>query len=432
MRNRALRLLALVVAVPLVIALLVGQDRPSPPAPTAPAPATAPGTSGDAVPAVVAEPARPPAAARSSKWTPLQKQFSLSAQRGADWLFRMNGVKGRFLIGFLPALKTELEGDHYLRQAGATCALAQVARFCGEERYAARATQAILALLEETGLDSADPTVRFCTLPPGIVNKLGAAGLLVLAIHELPAPQADLLEKADQLCNYIRRCARPDGSLALEGVDASTEALAVQEYPGLALQALMRSQTHRPAAWKTDIVRKAVEYYRGWWKKNPSLALVASQTPAYAEAFVRTHDKVFADFVVEMNDRVCELQYAQIHPRHLLWFGGFKGYVAGREVETPPDYNSAAPAEGLAWACRVAREMHDEARIQRYSETVERGLQFLTTLQYTDANTQHFAEWYRPRLAGAFHASHQDGDLRIDYTQHAVSAFVTYLEQGVP
>jgi hypothetical protein len=377
-------------------------------------------------------PSQPPAKRDHAKWSPLQKQFALSAQRGADWLFRMNGIKGRFLTGFLPALKADLEGDHYLRQAGAAWSLAQAARFCGEDRYAARATQAILALLEETGEDAADATVRSCTLPPGIINRLGAAGLLVLAIHSLPAPQADLLEKSEQLCHYIRRCARPDGSLALEGTDADGEALAVQEYPGLALQALMRSQTHRPAAWKTDLVRKAAEYYRGWWKKNHSLAFVASQTPAYAEAYVRTHEQIFADFVVEMNDWVCGLQYAQINPRHMLWFGGFKGYADGREVETAPDYSSAAPAEGLAWACRVARELPDETRFQRYSETMERCLQFLSTLQYTDANTQHFAEWYRPRLVGAFHASHQDGNLRIDYTQHAVSAFVSYLEQGVP
>jgi hypothetical protein len=28
---------------------------------------------------------------------------------------------------------------------------------------------------------------------------------------------------------------------------------------------------------------------------------------------------------------------------------------------------------------------------------------------------------------GGFHASHQDGDLRIDFTQHAVSAMVQHL-----
>ena len=54
-------------------------------------------------------------------------------------------------------------------------------------------------------------------------------------------------------------------------------------------------------------------------------------------------------------------------------------------------------------------------------------MQFLATLQYTDANTRHFADWYRPTLIGGFYASHQDGNLRIDYTQHAVCALVQYL-----
>jgi vacuolar-type H+-ATPase subunit E/Vma4 len=61
---------------------------------------------------------------------------------------------------------------------------------------------------------------------------------------------------------------------------------------------------------------------------------------------------------------------------------------------------------------------------------LHRCLQFLVRLQYTDANTQHFEEWYRPRLIGGFHASTQDGNLRVDYTQHALSALATYLEDS--
>jgi len=68
------------------------------------------------------------------------------------------------------------------------------------------------------------------------------------------------------------------------------------------------------------------------------------------------------------------------------------------------------------------------ARHQRYTEVLERCLQFVVRLQYTDANVQHFADWYRPRLVGAFHASPSDGNLRLDYTQHALSALTTYLE----
>jgi hypothetical protein len=360
-----------------------------------------------------------------------------SAQRGADWLFRMNGVKGRFLYGYLPALKAEMEGDHYLRQIGAAYALARAARFTGEERYAARATQAILALLEETTTDPHDSQVRHPALPSLVVNRLGATGLLVLAIHELPSPQLDLLQQSDQLCNFLRRQARADGSLRCEdaGEDAGPKADSVESvstYPGLALHGLIHSQQHRPAPWKLDLLRKAVAYYRPWWENHRTAAFVPSQTAAWAEAYLLTREATFVNFVTAMNDWLCGLQYEQIDPRHMLWYGGFMGWADGRKVEAPPDVTSAACSEALADACRVARAAGDAARHQRYTDALERSLQFLVTVQYTDANTQHFADWYRPRVVGAFHASHQDGNLRIDYTQHAVAALVQYLEHVAP
>jgi hypothetical protein len=120
-----------------------------------------------------------------------------------------------------------------------------------------------------------------------------------------------------------------------------------------------------------------------------------------------------------------------MEPRRLLWYGGFMSYQDGQPVDLPPTAASADCAEGRVEACRVARELGDLTRHQRYNEALERCLQFLGTLQYTDAGTQHFADWYRPRLVGAFHGSHQDGNLRIDYTQHAVSALFGYLEHVV-
>src|SRR5262249_22510159 len=130
-----------------------------------------------------------------AKLSPLQRQMYLSAQRGADWLYRANRPDGRFQYGFIPSLKTNVDGDHYLRQAGAAYALARSARFTGDERHTAVAKQAILTLLLDTTIeDSKSGAVRHTTLPSVVVNRLGAAGLLVLAINELPSPADDLLD----------------------------------------------------------------------------------------------------------------------------------------------------------------------------------------------------------------------------------------------
>jgi hypothetical protein len=404
-----------------VLSLSRGQDYFVPPA-AAPA---GPVTSIPAAPAIAAE----PATRNLTKLPPLQQQMYLSARRGADWLCRINQADGRFIHGYLPALRAPLEGDHYLRQAGAAFALARVARFLTQERYAAVARQAVLTLLLETATDPNDPRVRHSTLPPLLINRLGAAGLLVLVINELPSPGEDLLEQSEQLCAFIRKQQASDGALnyAEPGAQAESDPNGVNWYPGEALYGLMRSQQYRPAAWKTEVVRKALPYYRSWWRAHQISTLVPWQTAAYTEAYLQTKEQPFADFVVEMNDWICGLQHVLIDPNHPLWIGGFKETTSGEATASAPQVTSAAYAESLAEACRVVRQTGDRTRFRQYREALERCLQFLNTLQYTEANTQHFADWFRPVLLGAFHASHQDGNLRIDYTQHAVSALVQYL-----
>jgi hypothetical protein len=402
--------------------LLRGQERPA--APAAPPPREAP-----PAPAAPLKPARD-----FSKLTDLQKQLLLSGQWGADWLFRMNTVKGRFVPGWRPALRAEMDGDAFLHQAGAAAALARAARVLGDERYAARAAQAVLVLLEETAADPKDAKVRCTTPPSAVVNRLGGAGLLVLAVNELPDPQADVLEKSEQLCNYIRRQARADGSLACyEGAEGKApppdDDAAVNAYAGPALYALMRSQKSRPAAWKTDLVRKALAYYKPWWKEHKDLAFVPGQTAAYAEAYLLTKEQPFADFVFEMNDWACGLQYdLQLDVQKSSWSGGFKGWAGGKAMDALPQADSACYAEGLADACRVAREAGDPDRWKRYTDALQLCLQFLGRLQYTESNTAHFADWYKPWVLGGFHASQQDGDLRLEHTRHAVAALMHYLE----
>jgi hypothetical protein len=356
----------------------------------------------------------------------------LSLQRGTDWLRRANRPDGRFVYGAVPALKSSLEGDDYLRQAGAVFGLARAARFLGDERATAVARQAVLTLLLDTVPDPADARMRHTTLPSIVVNRLGAAGLLVMAISELPAPGDDLLEQSEQLCSFIRNQQRTDGSLNWTDGDAEeAEPEGINKYPGLALYGIMVSQRHRPAAWKTAVVQSALPFYRSWWQGHKNMTLIPCQTGAYTEAYLLTRNRDFLDFVQEMNDWLCRLQYVQLDARHPLWSGGFMDAADGKPNPVAPHVGSAYYAESLAEASRVTRLAGDKVRYQGYREALERCLQFLNTLQYTDATTQHYAEWYRPALLGAFYASHQDGNLRIDYTGHAVSALVSYLSQVV-
>jgi hypothetical protein len=406
--------------------LLVFSQTPGPVPSSLPAPP--PVVPGTAVPPQA--PAK--SAARDlSRLTLVQKQMLASAQRGADWLLRSLRADGRFGYVSAPALRLRQENDHYLRQAGAALALARSARFSTDKDTAAAATQAVLTLLLATAPDDAkNPQTRCTTVPNSAINRLASAGLLIEAVHELPAPADDLLKQADELCSYVRSRQKADGSLrAADGPEggAGENAELAAAFAAEALHGLARSAVRRPAPWKADVLRKALAFYYPRWQTHKSLATAPRLAGAWAEAYLMTNDRTFADAAFAMCDWLCTLQYQQLEPQRSLWIGGFMGWADGRPVTQPPEIDAARYLEALAEGCRVAQQLGDAQRHTRYREAVERGMPFLLTLQYTAGNTQHFADWYQREIAGGFHASPQDGNLRLDYTQHAVGALLHYL-----
>lgn len=362
------------------------------------------------------------------RFTDKQRFFYSSGQRGLEWLQKANKPDGRFVYGFLPALSMPMEGDSYLHQGGASMTLARAAKFYGDERGTAVAKQALLTLLLETCVDPKEAHVRYSAAPGNLIHRPSANAMLILAVHELESPGKDLLDQADQMVNYLRKLVKADGSLKLsEDEQNGSFATDAVHHAGPALYAIIRSQHLRPAAWKLEALRKAQPVYFGYWKQNKNAPMIPSHTAAYTEAFLLTKEQAFADAVFDMNDWLCDLQYQDVDRRRIRWTGGFQPWMDGKAVQLAPDIGSAPYAESLAEACRVAKASGDVQRFQRYHRALENALKFLTTLQYTEAGARHFADWYRPAVVGGFHASHQDGNLRIDHSQHALSAVVLYM-----
>ena len=110
-----------------------------------------------------------------------------SAQRATEWLLRCNKPDGRFVYGFSPSLRQPLDEDSYLTQIRAAVALARAARFFGNADANATARQALLTLLLNTTVDPGAKHIRYSVPPSNFVNRPAAAGLLVLAVAELPA-----------------------------------------------------------------------------------------------------------------------------------------------------------------------------------------------------------------------------------------------------
>src|SRR5207244_619747 len=153
-------------------------------------------------------------------------------------------------------------------------------------------------LLANTAPEAKDATARVVTAVDTPAQRLTAAALVVLAIHELPSPGDDLLEQAEQLCQFLRRQQQADNPS-----------------PAVALYAVARSQRLRPADWKPADVAKGVNYWQKRWNGDadyqalPYLAVAAADPAAGGKN---------ADFVHSLCEWTCKQQIG-LDPQHPLW-----------------------------------------------------------------------------------------------------------------
>lgn len=438
----AFRRLIVLVGTGAVLVSLTHAQEPKTPPPSVSLPPAGPGSK-IVIPASGVASPREPAATQAAPFDRFRKYDQLpeltrelvfATKSGMEWLSRdgIHQANGRFIPGLSPALGKATEDDHFMRQALGAFALARSARLTGEEKYSVRASQTILSLLAEAPKDTENPGSRKPALPSIVCNRVGGAAYLALAIFELPDAALEMRQCGEELCQFLRSRQQADGSISFTEEGEAAEAEGASLYPGAALAAIATSHRNVPAEWKKQILAKALKHYRQQFSASPHPMMVSWMSPAFVEMHLQTREPAAAEFVFEMCDWLAKLQFDNPDRQRASWRGGFPQVAGGKILSAAPTVETAYYALALADACRMIRTMEkpDSTRYDRYRATLTRALQFLTTLQYGEENTGHFAAHFRPALVGAFHPSHTDGNLRVDHSAVAVAAFCQYLIAG--
>lgn len=355
--------------------------------------------------------------------------------RGAGWLRRQQRDDGGFHYGWIPELDRSLPGDHLLRQAGTAAALAFAGRLTRNQDSLAAATRACDAMLDRyTTIPKSNSNERRPTERTQAHHPIGLAALLLLALCELADAGVHRAEPASQLARYLAARVLPDGSfdLRVTSLDEEDANVGIDFYPGEALYALLRGTSSFPSlpVDALEILERGYPYYRRHWLENRNAAFTPWQSGAHAEAYGLNGRAAHLQFVFAMNDWLLQSQYAEDHDVPEEYMGGFGVLEYERLLRIPPGVASASSLESLAHALRVARKAGDATRVRRYRASIESGLRFLLSLQFSEQNTRHFQPEVATKLDGAFHASVEDGTVRIDFTQHALYAMGLYLESG--
>lgn len=335
---------------------------------------------------------------------------------GGDWILSMQTSSGQFRYWYQP-LDDQFNSagdDNFLRQAGTSFSLMLVYEMTGDPRYVAGARQSLRYLL---GFKEQLDAGRSYFLSNGTA-KLGGISLpmlTMLKIRQLTGT-TEYDETLKQLANMILflqekyQTGQYKSTYVYYG-DYEYEKHAGWEskiYPGEALFALAQMyQAFGDGRYKHSM-DWALQFYshKKQWKSHAFLPWTIS---AFVSLYEQTGESKYANYAFLLSDYLLTQQNLDSNNEV---YGSFHGF---------PTANTGSYMEGLSDAIHLAQLIGDSQRLKRYQEHAKMGYRWLFLLQYTDANVTRLK---RPELAiGGFRTSLIEPQLRIDNTQHAISAF---------
>ena len=312
----------------------------------------------------------------------------------------------------------------FVRRLASTWALASVGNYFKQAKYTDAAKRSIEYMLKN--YYQADEEKGFGYLRAGPEANLAVTAFALLSLIEIGDPEFHA-DEAKGLTAFLfamedREKGRLNPVYLSETVDeAAREELFERKevyYPGEALTALMTlyGKTKDPAC--LALAERVFEYYRRFFERTRKKASFAPwQSKAYAMVFLATGKKKYADFVLNMNDKVLTYQR-----------GRDEVYVdkVGSFFSSGASYSAGVMIESLVEAYRVARKLGDKERATRYREAIRMGNRFLLQCQYRPENM--FTAPDPARTLGGVRTSLYDSSVRIDAVQHTACALQGTLE----
>ncbi len=342
---------------------------------------------------------------------------------GAEWLIDNVQSDGRMVYMYWPSAGRESGGNNMIRQWMATLAMEQVAARISDRSMWSLIARNIRYNLdhfyrEEDGLGLIDYRGQV---------SLGSVALAALALREHPGRQRWEKQEA-ALERTVASLWNQDGSFRTfyEPKGRNDEQ---NYYPGEAmlLWATVIAETHDRAL--LDKYMKSFRYYRAWHldpaNRNP--AFVPWQTEAAAVIWHMTKDKDLLNFVFEMNDWLLKMQQGPDDVPSPEMVGRF--YDPHHRYGPPHASADGVYLEGLADAYRLAVEVKDVRRQNRYRAAMKAGLRHVLQLQFADDTDMYYVpDNQKVHVRGGIRTTEYDNRIRCDNVQHNVVAMIKAIE----
>ncbi len=334
---------------------------------------------------------------------------------GADWIVSMQEKNGRFNYWFNPENNeySSQSDDNFLRQAGTAYSLVISYEVSGDTNYLNAARHNLNYLFNfRKFLDDDKEYFLFWDRA-----KLGGIALPMLCMLKIKQLQTDTTYDEDliKLANMLiflqdeYNSGQYKSTYVYEN-DFDYELNTGWEsniYPGEAMLALaFMNESFDDAKYKKSI-DWAYEYYsiKGRWRKSSFMPWTIS---AFVSMYLQTGDEKYAEFVFKMTRKMLRRQNMN-SSREV--YGSFNGL---------PTVFTATAIEALGDVLLMLKTYENEDKRIEYTERAKMAFSWLLKMQYTE---DEIAKKNLPvQSLGGFRRSLIESEIRIDNTQHAISA----------
>ncbi|MFX1257098.1 MAG: hypothetical protein ACFFAN_04520 [Promethearchaeota archaeon] len=337
------------------------------------------------------------------------------ARYGADNIAFSQSCNGKYRYIY-DAENDEYDDENYniVRHAGTTYAILDLCKELDEEQY---------LTVGEAGLDYLCSFNHVISQDKWAINydsemKVGTVSLAILGMVRYweATGNEKYNEYVEKYANFIVSQQRNDGAFA--GIYGSKKENLY--YSGEAFYALALAYDMLEDKEYLEAIEKALDFYWSDDYEYDDSAFIPWASSGCAKWYELTDDKNFLNFCFEMTDINCARQHL-INDTDKLG-NDLYGYIIG------PTVNTGVYLEGIGDALRVAKKINDNMRIQKYHDCLKTGIEWILSLQFRKKSELSCPK----RGFGGFHRGFTVEDaylIRIDYTQHAISAIIRVLRE---
>lgn len=347
-----------------------------------------------------------------------------AAKMAGDYLVRNQKEDGSYVYIYYPEFDKEDPGYGFVRHVGTIYGLFQLYRATGEDRYKEAAIKAFKYAERYFEIPKEAPHTAILNYK-GESAALGSMAIAVLALIEAPEDFLDkhYIELRERFGNALIFMQIEDGrfySYFSQAVRKEIPKKQARYFPGEAFLALVRLyEVTKDKKW-LDAAKKAANYQMAeFWRTGvPDNWVIQAMSRLYR---------------IEQNPEYKRACYAMAdYNWNHQWGTGLKNlpypdYYGGYNNATPPRSTPAASrTEAANEAFALALFANDKDKIEQYAEAVLAAVRFDMDCQYREENSYFLLKPWK--ALGGIKGSLIANDIRIDYCQHAITAFLGALE----